>query len=97
MPVVRSSQFESGTVTQLLVPSKVRARPYLPEAVRVAPKIVPVLPCPVMSRTVGPLASSKLNAATGPATVANVAVKVVAAAGAVIEWLAAPASDHAEK
>ena len=47
-------------VTQSLTPSKERALPKRPWAIRVAPLMVPVLPRPEASTTVEPLASSKL-------------------------------------
>ena len=53
-PVVRSSGFASGTVTQSLTPSKLSAPPNRPAAVRVAPQIVPVLLPPEPSATVVP-------------------------------------------
>ena len=64
--LVRSSDAASGTVTQSLIPSKVRADPILPAVVRVAPEIVPLLPRPEASVAAGPLASSKPQAPTGP-------------------------------
>src|SRR5205809_8027754 len=62
--VDRSSELESATVTQLLVPLNDRALPYLPPAAQVAPEIVPVFPLPEASATVEPVPSSKLYAAT---------------------------------
>ena len=46
IPVVRSSEAASGTVTQSLTPSNESAPPCRPLAVHVAPEIVPVLPVP---------------------------------------------------
>jgi len=61
IPLVRSKEFESFTVTQLLLPPlKLRALPNLPWLVQDAPVIVPVLPCPDASVTIVPLPSSKL-------------------------------------
>ena len=54
MPVVRSSESASGTVTQSLMPSKLSAPPNLPAVLRVAPVIVPVLPRPDASAAVVP-------------------------------------------
>jgi len=52
IPVVRSSEFESATVTQSLTPSKVTAPPYLPATVATAPESVPLLLLPETSATV---------------------------------------------
>src|SRR4051794_16251109 len=65
MPVVRSSDAESGTVTQALVPLNESAFPYLP-VVQVALLSVPVLPLPDESAVVVPLPASKPYAATAP-------------------------------
>src|SRR5215207_6252443 len=46
MPVVKSSEPESATVTRSSVPSNVSAPPDLPEAVQVAPEMLPELPLP---------------------------------------------------
>ena len=67
MPVVRSSDVWSGTVTQSFVPSKLSAPPKRPAAARVAPLIVPWLPRPDASAAWGPLASSNPHAPTSPA------------------------------
>ena len=48
-----------------MTPSNVSAEPNRPEVVRVAPAIVPLLPRPEASTTVGPVASSKPQAPTG--------------------------------
>jgi hypothetical protein len=67
MPVVRSSELESGTSTTSFTPSNTTAEPNRPDVVRVAPLSVPVLPRPDESVAVEtPLASSKPYAATGP-------------------------------
>src|SRR5258706_14502960 len=63
---VRSSDAESGTVTRALVPLKLSALPNLPERVRVAAVMVPVLVLPDASVTVDPLLSSNPYAATRP-------------------------------
>jgi hypothetical protein len=42
------------TVTQSLLPSKVRAEPYLPSVVQVAPEMSPLLALPDRSATVVP-------------------------------------------
>src|SRR4051812_14211414 len=72
MPVVRSSEFASATVTQSLVPLNESAEPNLPPAFHVAPETVPVLLLPDASVTVVPLPSSKLYAATRPCACAGV-------------------------
>ena len=61
---VRSSDALSGTVTMSLTPSKLSADPNLPELVRVAPLMEPVLPRPDASVTDAPFASSKPQAPT---------------------------------
>ena len=55
IPVVRSSDAASATVTHALVPLNESAEPNLPDAVHVALEIVPVLPCPDASVTWTPL------------------------------------------
>jgi hypothetical protein len=57
MPPVSCSEAVCGTVTRALVPLKTSAPPYFPDAVHVAPLIVPVLPFPDTSATVLPLPS----------------------------------------
>src|SRR6266850_2380165 len=69
MAVVKSRELASGTVTQLLVPLKERAQPYLPAVVRLTlEEMMPVLPFPEASNTSqlppSPMGSSKPNAAT---------------------------------
>ncbi len=59
IPVVRSSEFESGTVTQSFAPSKRRAWPKRPIGTRTGPPSVPWLPVPDESTACVPLASSK--------------------------------------
>src|SRR5215831_151343 len=66
IPVVRSSEFESGTVTLSLTPSNERALPCLPPALQTAPETVPLFAEPEASATVDPVPSSKLYAATSP-------------------------------
>src|SRR5206468_13033752 len=51
-------------VTKALVPLNVKAFPYLPEVVHVAPLIVPLFPLPDASFTTVPLPSSNPYAAT---------------------------------
>ena len=46
IPVVRSSVLASAIVTRSLTPSKLSAPPNFPDAVRVAPSIVPTFPRP---------------------------------------------------
>jgi hypothetical protein len=53
-------------VTRALVPLNANPLPYLPEAVHVAPLIVPVFPFPEASATVAPVPSLKEYAATSP-------------------------------
>ena len=59
IPVVRSSEGESLTLTRSSIPSNDSARPKRPAVVRVAPAIVPALPAGELSATLVPLASSK--------------------------------------
>ena len=59
MPVERSSELASGTVTQSPAPLKDSAPPKRPEAVRVAPLIVPALAWLEVSVTAVPVPSSK--------------------------------------
>jgi hypothetical protein len=66
IPVVRSRLAESGIVTQLLVPLNESAPPKRPEALQVAPLIVPVLPLPDASAVVPPPPSLNPYAATSP-------------------------------
>src|SRR5438309_7327088 len=65
IPVVRSSDDESGTVTRLFVPLNEYAPPYLPADVQVAFETVPLLPWPDRSVTVEPDWSNEY-AATRP-------------------------------
>src|SRR3954451_15162282 len=62
MPVVRSRESASATVTQSLTPSKLRAPPNLPAVLRTGPLIVPVLPRPDASSAVVPDVSPKPRA-----------------------------------
>ena len=55
IPLVRSSEAASATVTQALVPLNDSAAPNLPAAVHVALEIVPALPWPDASATCTPL------------------------------------------
>src|SRR3954469_7639375 len=63
--VLRSRLLASGIVTQLLLPLKLSAPPYLP-VVHVVPLSVPPLPEPEASATVPPDPSLKPYAATRP-------------------------------
>jgi hypothetical protein len=54
MPTLRSSEFESGTVTRLPLPLKLSAPPKRPAVVQVAPVMVPLLPVPETSGTLVP-------------------------------------------
>src|SRR5262245_8613616 len=51
MPVVRSSELASGTLTRLLVPLNDSAPPYLPLVDQVVFDVVPTLPLPEKSVT----------------------------------------------
>src|SRR4051812_36262325 len=66
IPLVRSSDAASATVTHALVPLNESAPPNLPAAAHVALEIVPVLPCPGGSVVWTPAPSLKPNAATRP-------------------------------
>src|SRR5215471_18308419 len=66
IPLVRSSEAESGTLTIALVPLKERAPPYLPLVLQVALAIVPLLLLPDRSGRLGPEPWSKEYAATSP-------------------------------
>jgi hypothetical protein len=66
IPVVRSSDAASATVTQSSTPSNDSARPKRPSGTRVAPLTVPWLLRPDASATCAPLVSSKLQAPTSP-------------------------------
>src|SRR3954447_1497537 len=66
IPLVRSSEFASATVTRLFDPLKESAPPNLPAVVRVAPVIAPGLLEPELSVAVVPVASSKPSAVTSP-------------------------------
>src|SRR5918995_2373242 len=66
MPLVRSSEFESGTLTYALLPLNESAPPYLPAADQVAFVSVPVLPVPDWSTAVVPLPASSPQAPTSP-------------------------------
>ena len=59
MAPVRSSGFASAIVTQSLTPSKERAAPWRPLAVRVAPEMVPLLAEAEASWAAVPEGSSK--------------------------------------
>src|SRR5689334_13873323 len=71
MPLVRSSELASATVTRFEVPLKDRAPPYLPPAVQLAPVTVPLLPVPDASLATVPDVSLNENAATSPETCAS--------------------------
>src|SRR5437667_9268619 len=67
MPVVRSSVFESGTVTHEFVPLKDSALLNLPPVTQVVLETVPVLPLPDWSAVVVLVPSSKAQPPTRPA------------------------------
>ena len=73
MPATRSSDTESGTVTMSPEPSKLRALPKRPSAVRAAPEIVPTLPRPEASKADVPDGSSKPQAPTIPGSTGQAA------------------------
>src|SRR3954469_9608963 len=66
IPVVRSSEFESGTVTRVLVPLKVSAPPECPATAHAPLATVPLLPVPERSASAVPEPALKLYEATRP-------------------------------
>jgi hypothetical protein len=54
------------TVTKAFVPLKLKASPYLPAVVQVAPLMIPLFPLPEASFTIVPLPSLNAYAATRP-------------------------------
>src|SRR5215510_7680915 len=66
IPVVRSSDAESGTLTIAFVPLKLKAPPYLPLVLQVALAIVPLLLLPETSGRLEPDPWSKEYEATSP-------------------------------
>jgi hypothetical protein len=54
MPLLRSSEPESGIVTEALDPSNDSAGPNLPEAFHVVPEVLPLFPVPDASVTAVP-------------------------------------------
>ena len=81
IPLVRSREFESFTLTRALVPLKKRALPNLPAVDQVAFESVPVLPLPDRSAVVVPLPSSNPYAATRPVGAGVVTVALAWALG----------------
>ena len=67
IPVVRSSELASGTVTQSFTPSKLNADPNRPAALHTAPETEPTFPFPDESATLEPEPASNPYAATRPA------------------------------
>ncbi len=59
IPVLRSSELLSGTVTEAFVPLKFRAVPNLPPVAHVVPEVVPLFPVPDASLTALPVPSLK--------------------------------------
>ena len=90
IPVVRSSELESATLTMSLTPSKDSARPNFPEADETAPLIAPALPLPELSAADAPPVSSNAYAATRPGAPAG------AADGAAIVTAPSASSSNAE-
>src|SRR6266403_2269433 len=76
IPLVNCSEAALLMVTSALVPLKLKALPYLPDAVQVAPLIVPLLALPDTSVTTVPLPSLNPYAATKPGLGVGVAVGV---------------------
>src|SRR5919199_6196737 len=67
IPLERSSEFESATVTSDVAPSNEAAAPYFPAAVHVVEALrEPALPFPDVSAAVVPAPSSNESAATRP-------------------------------
>src|SRR6266545_4749724 len=100
IPVVKSNELASLTVTRALVPLNDRAGPNFPAVVHVAASIAPLFPLPDVSVTVVPAPSLNPYAATRPAGCAlTVSTKVSFALNcpsltltvivAVPDWLAA--------
>src|SRR5262245_18195053 len=95
IPVVRSSELASAIVTRSLTPSNDRAPPYFPAVDQVAPEMVPLLPNPEVSFTVGPLPSLKPRASTSPVAVA--ALLTVTGTPADVVWLPAASRATADR
>src|SRR6266496_2002884 len=81
IPLVNCSEAALLIVTSALLPLKLKALPYLPDVVQVAPLIVPLLPLPDTSVTTVPLPSLNPYAATKPGLGVGVAVGVGVGAG----------------
>src|SRR4029077_10593100 len=77
MALVNCSDVALLMVTKALDPLKVKALPYLPEVVQVAPLIVPLFPLPDRSLTTVPLPSLNPYAATRPGVGLTVTTKLV--------------------
>src|SRR6187431_888027 len=82
IPLVRSSELESGTLTIALVPLKESAPPYLPLVLQAALAIVPLLLLPERSGRLGPEPWSKEYAATSPTGGALLTVALASFEGA---------------
>src|SRR5207249_1472575 len=76
IPLVNCSEAALLMVTSALLPLKLKALPYLPDVVQVAPLIVPLLPLPDPSATTVPLPSLNPYAATKPGLGVGVGVAV---------------------
>src|SRR6266550_1273859 len=76
IPLVNCSESALLMVTSALVPLKLKALPYLPDAVQVAPLMVSLLPLPDTSVTIAPLPSLNPYAATKPGLGVGVGVRV---------------------
>jgi hypothetical protein len=78
-------------VTKAFVPLKIKALPYLPEVVQVAPLMVPLFPSPDASLTTVPLPSLNPYAATRPGVGVGVGVGVGIGCGWSL-WLSCPSA-----
>jgi hypothetical protein len=84
IPLVNCSDAALLIVTKALFPLKLKASPYLPDVVHVAPLMVPLFPLPDASLTTVPLPSLNAYAATRPAAGVGVAVGVGAGVGVAV-------------
>ncbi len=80
IPTLRSSDAESFTVTDELVPLKDNAPPNFPVFVQPPTLTVPLFPFPEVSRAMVPVPSSKPYTATGPVETLAVVIAMAVAA-----------------